>query len=142
LPVEKQSKALIALPLLDDGIPLEGMFGTRTPQFKLEEDIRRQAMLRCMLVALAAERYRLARGQWPERLEQLVPAGFLKSLPADPFDGQPLGWKETSFGRIVVANGSDPRASTETARLYSSPTGLIGFRLFNPDQRRRPAPSP
>jgi hypothetical protein len=42
-----------------------------------------------LLVVIAAERYRLVQGNFPEKLDQLVPA-FLPSIPNDPFDGQPL----------------------------------------------------
>ncbi|MBX7104422.1 MAG: hypothetical protein K1X57_10095 [Gemmataceae bacterium] len=141
LPVEQQSAALIKARNTIDSIDVDGIIRIKWPGDMIETDIRRQAMLRCMLVALAAERYRLARGQWPERLEQLVSAGFLKTLPADPFDGQPLGWKETPFGRIVYARGSDPKEDVDSARPYL-PKGLVGFRLYNPDQRRRPVTTP
>jgi hypothetical protein len=42
-----------------------------------------------IVVVIAAERYRLARGKFPEQLDQLVP-DFLPAVPNDPFDGQPL----------------------------------------------------
>jgi hypothetical protein len=42
-----------------------------------------------VLVVIAAERYRLAQGKFPDQLEQLVP-DYLPSVPHDPFDGQPL----------------------------------------------------
>jgi hypothetical protein len=40
-------------------------------------------------VVIAAVRYRLARGKFPEQLDELVP-DFLQTIPHDPFDGQPL----------------------------------------------------
>src|SRR5205823_6692137 len=58
---------------------------------KLGEVFRRShAELRCAVVALAAERYRRAKGQWPTTSADLVAAGFLTAVPADPYDGQPL----------------------------------------------------
>jgi tetratricopeptide (TPR) repeat protein len=72
-------------------------------------------------IACTLERYRLARGQYPETLEALVPQ-FMESLPHDIINGQPLhyrrtssgkfllysvGWNETDDGgRVVLKNGS------------------------------------
>ncbi len=38
---------------------------------------------------VTGERYRLATGDFPETLDQLVP-DYLEELPPDPFDGEPL----------------------------------------------------
>ena len=45
---------------------------------------RSSARLRCARAALAAERFRLKHGQWPQRLEDLVPQ-LLRAIPVDPF---------------------------------------------------------
>lgn len=74
-------------------------------------------------VACALERYRLAKGAVPERLDALVPA-FIAKVPHDVIDGQPLryrrtaadqfvlysvGWNETDDGgQIVMAEGNYP----------------------------------
>jgi hypothetical protein len=48
---------------------------------------------RATAVSLAAQLYRTDHGDWPDRLDQLVPA-YLAALPADPFhaDGRPIGY--------------------------------------------------
>jgi hypothetical protein len=66
-------------------------------------------------VACALERYRLARGQFPDSLNALVP-DFISRLPHDVIDGQPLkyrrtpdrlyllysvGWNKTDDGGII-----------------------------------------
>jgi len=74
-------------------------------------------------VACALERYRLAKGELPERLDALVPA-FIAKVPHDVIDGQPLryrriapdqfvlysiGWNATDDGgQLVMAEGSQP----------------------------------
>jgi len=50
---------------------------------------RNQSHLRCAIVGLAAERYRLAHSQWPDSLSSLVPE-FLANVPLDPYDAKPL----------------------------------------------------
>ncbi|MFC1760610.1 hypothetical protein ACFL6U_00845 [Planctomycetota bacterium] len=58
------------------------------------------------LIALAIERYRLAHSRLPDRLEALVP-DFLKTVPLDPFDGQPLRYQQRSPGYVVYSIGED-----------------------------------
>jgi hypothetical protein len=50
---------------------------------------RNVAFRDAILTALAAERHRLRTGTYPTMVSQLVP-DFLSTVPADPFDGQPL----------------------------------------------------
>src|SRR5262249_897548 len=64
------------------------------------------AELRCAIVALAVERFRLANGQWPSALSDLTPA-FLAQLPVDPFDGQPLHYRPTADGVMIYSIGPD-----------------------------------
>src|SRR5262249_54922795 len=53
---------------------------------------RKTAMLRGLIVLLALERYRLDKGAWPAKLEELTPK-LLKKVPLDPFDGKPLRYR-------------------------------------------------
>ena len=52
-------------------------------------------------MACALERYRLARGQFPESLGALVPE-FTSELPHDVINGQPLKYRRTVDGRYVL----------------------------------------
>src|SRR5207247_132468 len=45
--------------------------------------------LRCMIAALAAERFRIQTGRWPATWDELIAAKLLRAVPVDPFDGQP-----------------------------------------------------
>jgi hypothetical protein len=70
--------------------------------------------------ACALERYRLAHGQFPDMLDQLVPQ-FVKTIPVDIISGKPLkyqrkedgsfllysiGWNEKDDGGTVVSGGT------------------------------------
>ena len=66
-----------------------------------------QANMRSAVAALAAERYRLKQGQWPKSLDALVTAGLLKTVPLDPFDGEPLRLKRLPTGVVIYSVGPD-----------------------------------
>jgi hypothetical protein len=57
------------------------------------ESQRRMAVLR-----IAAERFRLRHGRYPERAEDLVPE-FLAAVPLDPLDGQPVRYRIGENGK-------------------------------------------
>jgi hypothetical protein len=70
-------------------------------------DARCLAGLQTAHAALAAQRYRLANGELPDELNQLVP-DYLDAVPADPFDGKPLRYAQRAEGGFVVYSvGSD-----------------------------------
>lgn len=64
------------------------------------------AYLRTSIAAIAVERFRLAHGQLPENLNELVPQ-FISAVPIDPFDGQPLRYHRLSKGYVIYSIGSD-----------------------------------
>jgi hypothetical protein len=55
----------------------------------------------CAALACALERYRLARGQFPESLGALVPE-FIGQLPQDVINGEPLHYRCTPDGEYVL----------------------------------------
>ncbi|MBI3417071.1 MAG: hypothetical protein HY043_17400 [Verrucomicrobia bacterium] len=72
-----------------------------------ESDTRAVAQLRIAGVAMAVERFRLAHdGQLPENREQLAPK-FFASIPADPFNGQPLRYRKLERAYVVYSVGKD-----------------------------------
>jgi len=52
-------------------------------------------------VAIALERYQLARGEFPETLAALDPQ-FIAKLPHDVMNGQPLKYRRTTDGSFVL----------------------------------------
>jgi hypothetical protein len=74
-----------------------------------ELDTRLRAHLDLARTALTLERYRLATGKLPERLEELVPECFAQ-VPIDPFDGRPLRYQRRESGYLlysVMDDGQD-----------------------------------
>lgn len=67
---------------------------------------RAQADMDLARIALAIERYRLAKGKPPGQLTDLVPA-YLVEVPVDPFDGQPIRYRLTEPGYVVYSVGED-----------------------------------
>jgi hypothetical protein len=95
------------------------------------------ADLRNAQTALAAERYRLARGEWPRDLAALVPT-YLKAVPTDPYDGKPVRYLRTSDGVVVYCLGPDRTDNEGKLDRTNSPTeGMdIGFQLWDVGSRR------
>jgi hypothetical protein len=97
-----------------------------------------QALLRCAAAAVAVERFRLAKGRWPEKLTDLAP-DYLATVPLDPFDGKPVRFKRQKDGVVVYSigpDGTDDGGSFETLNAFLPGTD-IGFRLWDVDKRRQ-----
>jgi hypothetical protein len=61
-------------------------------------------------VTWAVERYRLANGRYPEKLDELVPV-YLPAVPTGIYDGQPLRYATVPSGGhrvyLIGPNGHD-----------------------------------
>jgi ABC-type transport system involved in multi-copper enzyme maturation permease subunit len=103
------------------------------------------ARTQCAVVALACERYRLKYGKWPERLEDLVPE-FQQKLPTDPYDGKLIRLRRLADGLVIYSvgpDGVDNGGALERKVIWRLPAGKdVGFQLWDPSQRRRPAVEP
>ena len=71
---------------------------------------RAETLAQMAAVACALERYRLAKGGYPEKIEELSPA-FLAQAPMDPMNRQPYHYRRTDDGWFelysVALNGKD-----------------------------------
>jgi hypothetical protein len=101
--------------------------GKLGPKFR-----RSHAELRITIVALAAERFRKAKGRWPATTDELLAAGMLKAPPIDPFDGQPIRLIKKADGLEISLNDAQRPSGEERVR----------FRLWDGPQRRRAPSSP
>jgi hypothetical protein len=63
--------------------------------------VRTQTEMNLALVACALERFRMAEGHFPDKLDALVPA-LLEKLPPDIMNGEPLKYRLTGDGRFVL----------------------------------------
>lgn len=104
-----------------------------------QADQRVQAQLRCAAAALAAERYRLAKGRWPPALADLVP-DYLAQVPNDPYDGQPLRLRRLDDGLVIYSVGpdlADNGGTLDRKNPIAKGTDL-GFRLWDVPRRWQP----
>jgi hypothetical protein len=105
-----------------------------------EDYCRLQALLRSAIAGLALERYRADKGRWPEQLDELFPA-YLKAVPLDPFDAQPLRYTRIADGVVVSSRTADGEGKRLGRMSWSRGAGVrgvdLGFRLWDVDRRRQ-----
>jgi hypothetical protein len=102
------------------------------------------ALLSTSLVALACERYRRTHGSFPESLDDLVQEKLIDGVPTDPFDGQPLRYRQKKNLVVIYSVGADgvDHDGSITENPWRSDKGTnVGFRLWEPRARRQAPPS-
>jgi hypothetical protein len=107
---------------------------------------RMQATLRCLITAVAAERYRNQHGRMAESLDQLAPE-FLPAVHLDPHDGKPLRFQRRDDRLVIYSLIPGPGEAAELAAYDpdNAPRPGIGIaiHLFDvPHRRQPPAPKP
>jgi hypothetical protein len=116
--------------------PLLAVLLRGTRKVLAKSGTRSQALLRCAITALAMERYRLATGHWAETLQELCPA-YLREVPLDPYDGEPLRLVRLADGIVIYSLG--PEAEDQGGKLNRKMRGMpgsnIGFQLWDADKR-------
>jgi hypothetical protein len=106
--------------------------------------LRSQGQTRALVAALAAERFRLAKGHWPNSLEELSPT-YLDAVPADPLDGKPIRYAIIPEGIKTWTIGGDDNNQDDggdVQRIESVRTRPKdwGWVILNPELRGRAAP--
>jgi hypothetical protein len=102
--------------------------------------LRSRVEMRCAIAAVAAERYRRQKGQWPDKLETLHQAGYLTQVPVDLYDGKPLRFLRLDDGLLIYCvgpDGADNGGLIDRDKPYSFGTDM-GFRLWDVPRRRQP----
>jgi ABC-type transport system involved in multi-copper enzyme maturation permease subunit len=102
---------------------------------------RTKALLRCAIVALAVERYRIQHGRWPESLADLSP-DLIAKIPMDPYIGKPLRYRRLADGVVIYSvglDGKDDGGKIDRKNPNPSAPGTdIGIQLWDLDKRRQP----
>jgi hypothetical protein len=78
---------------------LVGMFCPLSPRI-VQLFSRCRADTDGLITTLALLRYKADKGQFPEKLDELVSAGYLKILRSDPFSGKPFGGNPFAYKRV------------------------------------------
>ncbi len=133
LPPHEQAAAEAAIEREREGFgPL---LQALAPRLEDERSFARRglASARAMMALVGCERYRLKHGRWPDALGDLVPA-FLADVPTSPFDGGPLRFRRRADGVTVDAVYWERTDGERDADLD------IGYRLWDKEKRRQPAP--
>src|SRR5262249_3732604 len=103
--------------------------------------VRTQAQMRCAIVAVAAERYRLKFGKWPESIDTLVDEKLLKAVPLDPYEpGKPIKLNLSVDGLVIYSvglDGVDNNGALNREKPMEPGTDL-GLQLWDPAHRRQP----
>src|SRR4029077_15885707 len=103
---------------------------------------RAQMEMSATRTAIALERYRQAKGDWPKSLDQLVPK-YLAEVPTDHYVAKPFIYRRVDRGVIVYSVGQDRKDNggklrREPGEQHIGFDGLdIGVRLWNPEHRRQ-----
>ncbi len=96
-----------------------------------------------LLTVLALQRWRLDKGAYPDRLEELVKGSYLKELPTDPYSDKPLVYKKTDDDFALYSVGENFKDDAGEVVRYPR-TGEIarwGFQFFG-DAVFWPVPKP
>lgn len=140
LPEARQRAALKAVPVPPKA---QGTLITNllVPSVEKLHDasLRHRATMRCAGTALAVERFRQAHGRWPDSLAEL-PKDWLRAIPMDPFDGQPVKYARRPDGVTIYSVGYDEtdNGGAVTDRPSMEAGKDVGFRLFDVGQRGLP----
>jgi hypothetical protein len=103
---------------------------------KIRDAFARQvASLRAATIAIASERYRRDKGEWPQDLKALVP-DYIRKLPTDPYTGAPFLHKRVNQGFSVYVQGPASAANGEFNAIGQGPDQCQGLRLLDPAGRR------
>jgi hypothetical protein len=102
----------------------------------VELHLKATALLECTRIGLAAERFRMHTGRLPSSIQELVP-DYLKAVPSDPFNGEPMRFVATDDGIVIYSVGEDGEDDGGLVALQETRPRLpdVGFRLFRLDRR-------
>jgi len=73
----------------------------------VELSYRSEIETQALISTIAILRYKAHKGQYPQNLEKLIEAGYLKNLPMDPYSDKPLIYKLTEDNFTLYSLGAD-----------------------------------
>jgi hypothetical protein len=139
LPVEEQLAAARRIVDAHPSEDLHTVFIVNDFPSKAQLQVEYQAALRCALAGLAAERYRQEQGAWPVSLEAMAQQDYLRKVPLDPYDSQPLRFRRLPDGVVIYSVGVDGVDHGGIVNRANRTNGLRteeGFQLWDPESRQ------
>jgi hypothetical protein len=102
-PREVESAVGAAMKAFDHFGPYTFLVRRATPNSirAAQTTARNQALVNEAIIACGLERFRLARGSYPQTIEELSP-DFVRQLPHDVVNGQPLKYDRTADGGYLL----------------------------------------
>lgn len=102
--------------------------GLGGPEFGFGADLVRTARIRGAIAAIACERHRMKRGNWPRELDD---------APSDPFTGKPMIYRQRESGIAIYSVGPDgeDNGGAFESKLKPKAGHDVGFELLDPDRR-------
>jgi hypothetical protein len=87
------------------------MVGVSAPAIKqtMRLSLRHKTVRRAIVAVLAALEYRQEHGAYPPDLDQLVKAGYLETVPTDPYTGRPFVYRRTESNFLLYSAGEDQK---------------------------------
>jgi len=73
----------------------------------IEMSYRNKVHTKAVVTMLAIMRYKQDKGDYPETLEQIVEAGYMKEIPMDPWSDKPLVYRKTEGNFILYGVGKN-----------------------------------
>lgn len=110
-PYERRARQVVTGDDLRDSLPKYryALIDLMLPALNRAAEIgfRAKVSHEATLTVLALQRYRLEKGRYPVSLDELIPTGYLGSLPADPFSDKPLSYKVAGDAFTLYSVGED-----------------------------------
>ena len=130
--VHEQKRSNRLLDWIDLALPI--LYGRY-----LEDEVEIDATGWGAVVGAAVERFRLTNNRWPNNLDELTPK-YLKSIPPDPYTGEPLRMARKGPMVILYSVGVNLRddGGALDSRFEGSNGADVGFILHDPKYRRQP----
>ncbi|MGB2810087.1 MAG: hypothetical protein WBC22_20270, partial [Sedimentisphaerales bacterium] len=78
-----------------------------SPKSTFELYHKTRAQTEALITILAIMRFKIAKENFPETLDELISAGYLKAVPSDPYSSGPLVYKRTEDNFKLYSVGKD-----------------------------------
>ncbi|MBN2019509.1 MAG: hypothetical protein JW749_04720 [Sedimentisphaerales bacterium] len=117
-----------------DSFNILGMFSPN-PTRLFHKYYQVKAGQNALLTIVAILRFKGDKNRFPDSLDELIAAGFLKSMPLDPYSDGSLIYKETKDNFLLYSVGEDFRDDGGSAVISFTSTGL--GRQGLPEDKRR-----